>query len=253
MKLNTEAIKYLLYCIADDDLVIGHRNSEWIGFGPVLEEDIAFASMAQDCVGHSLSYYSILEQLGESNPDVIAFTRQAKDFKSCQFVEFPIGDYAFSLMRHFLYDIAKKVRINSLTTSSFDPLKELSVRISREHKYHSLHGLTWVKQLGNGSEESRLRMQSALNEALPMAFGLFEVHDYSEILAEDKIQPHENSLAEQWLEQVGNILEESNLKISDEIDMKTFLGGRKGFHTEYLQDLLDEMTVVFRSDPSASW
>src|SRR5947207_1781747 len=101
----SEAIKDLLYRMADNELVIGHRGSEWTGLGPILEEDIAFSSIAQDQIGHALANYSILNtEFGEADPDTLAYTRQEKDYKCCQLVELPIGEYDFSLMRHFLFD-----------------------------------------------------------------------------------------------------------------------------------------------------
>ena len=118
----TDAIKDLLYRIADDELIIGHRNSEWTGLGPILEEDIAFSSIAQDQIGHAVAIYTILhEQFGELVPYAIAFGRDEDTFHSSQFVELPIGDYAFSLMRHFLFDHAESIRYSMLTESSFAP------------------------------------------------------------------------------------------------------------------------------------
>jgi len=252
---NLEAIKFLLYSLADDDLIIGHRNSEWIGLGPVLEEDIAFGSMAQDCLGHSLSYYTLLNDLGEPEPDTMAFNRQVNEFKSCHLVELPIGDYAFSLMRHFLYDTAKTIKLNSLASSSFEPLKLLAQRIRREHKYHSMHGITWVQQLGNGNDDSRSRMQNALNEIFPAAFGIFEHHPFSQTLHDENIITHEDKLLNEWLEYISPLIQQSNLKLGNisEDEKVKFLGGRKGFHSEHLKDLLDEMTIVFKTDPVAVW
>src|SRR2546422_1011522 len=97
-----EAIKDLLFRMADDALVLGHRNSEWTGLGPILEEDIAFSSMAQDKIGHAQALYIILnEEFGEPIPDKLVYERNEKDFKCCHFVEMPIGEYDFSLVRHF--------------------------------------------------------------------------------------------------------------------------------------------------------
>jgi phenylacetate-CoA oxygenase PaaI subunit len=96
---HVQGLKDLLYKMADDLLIIGHRNSEWTGLGPVLEEDIAFSSMAQDKVGQSLALYEILHQLGESDPDTVAFTRNAPQFHCSQLVELPIGEYDFSLVQ----------------------------------------------------------------------------------------------------------------------------------------------------------
>ncbi len=92
---SIEALKEFLYKIADDQLIIGHRNSEWNGLGPVLEEDIAFSSMAQDKMGQSEHIYNLLHQLGEKDADTVAFTRNAEQFHNCHLTELPIGGYDF--------------------------------------------------------------------------------------------------------------------------------------------------------------
>src|SRR5690242_17715218 len=97
---NQEAVKELLYRIADDQLIMGHRNSEWTGFGPLLEEDIAFSSMAQDKIGQSYALFQILHSLGEQAPDTVAITRNAQQFHNCILVELPNDEYDFSLVRH---------------------------------------------------------------------------------------------------------------------------------------------------------
>lgn len=251
--MNTTAIKNLLYRLADDKLIIGHRHSEWIGLGPILEEDIAFASMAQDEVGHSQAYYQILHELGEEDPDQIAFNRKAADFTCCQFVEFPIEDYAFSLMRHFFFDMADKVRLKHLKSSSFEPLAALAAKLSREEKYHQLHAQTFVQQLGRSTEEARLRMQTALNETYPMAFSIFEPTEFTEILAKEGVQPLEDTLMKEWRVEVEAFLRSSNLQVPKVEDITEYFGGRSGHHTEYLQPLLTEMTEVFAIDPTAKW
>ncbi|HOO09250.1 MAG TPA: phenylacetate-CoA oxygenase subunit PaaI, partial [Cyclobacteriaceae bacterium] len=127
--MNQEAIKELLYKMADDQLILGHRNSEWTGFGPLLEEDIAFSSMAQDKIGHSLALYTMLHDLGEQGPDTIAFLRSADQFHNSQFTELPNAEYDFSLIRHFLYDTAETIRFEMLSRSSYMPLAQLAAKV----------------------------------------------------------------------------------------------------------------------------
>src|SRR5687768_6181771 len=138
------ALKELLYKIADEQLILGHRNSEWTGFGPLLEEDIAFSSMAQDKIGQSLALYTILETLGEQSPDTVAFTRNASQFHNSIFVELPNLEYDFSLVRHFLYDTALGLRVELLCNSSFKPVADLATKIRGELRYHTLHANTWI-------------------------------------------------------------------------------------------------------------
>lgn len=247
------AVKEFLYKIADDQLIIGHRNSEWTGLGPILEEDIAFSSIAQDKIGQSQHIYEILNTLGEADADTIAFTRGAKEFKSCHLVEYPIGEYNFSLMRNFLFNHSEQIRFEMLASSSLQPLANLAKKYKGEIKYHVMHSDTWVKQLGNANEESRARMQSALNECFNLALGIFEESENTNMLNRLGVFEGENSLKEKWLETISPIFEKASLKILDEKDRSPVYGGRKGYHTEYLDPLLNEMGAVFRLDPKAEW
>jgi ring-1,2-phenylacetyl-CoA epoxidase subunit PaaC len=250
--MNELAIKELLYKIADDLLILGHRNSEWTGFGPLLEEDIAFSSMAQDKVGQSLALYTILHDLGEQQPDTVAFMRNANQFHNCIFTELPNGEYDFSLIRHFLYDTSLAIRFEMLTHSSFVPLKELAVKINGELKYHTLHANTWIKQLGSATSESVSRLQNSLNISWPYALGIFEPSEYENILIESGIFAGEDVLKEKFLIKVKGIIEQTQLQLLNEKTQPVY-GGRKGQHSEHLQPLLDEMGEVFRIDPTAEW
>ncbi len=239
--------------MADDLLIIGHRNSEWTGLGPILEEDIAFSSMAQDKIGQSQALFQILHELGEQEPDTIAFTRSANQFHNAQFLELPNGDYDFSLMRHFLYDHADQLRFEMLANSSFEPLAKVARKIKGELKYHVLHADIWVTKLGTANEESHARMQTALNESWNYTLGIFEEGDFESILKSEKIFGGEDELKKRWLENINPVLTKATLTIPNEKDWNPTLGGRKGYHTEYLEPLVIEMSEVFRVDPSAEW
>lgn len=251
--MNELAIKELLYKMADDQLILGHRNSEWTGFGPLLEEDIAFSSMAQDKVGQSYALYTILHSLGEQEPDTVAFTRNAEQFHNSIFTELPNGEYDFSLIRHFLYDTAEILRFDMLTESSFQPLAELAVKVRAELRYHTLHANTWVKQLGSATEESVERLQKSLEHALPYALGMFEESPYEKELMETGVFAGEKQLLEKWHEKISAIISETRLQLPDLRTVQPVLGGRIGKHSEHLQPLLNEMSEVFRIDPTAEW
>lgn len=251
--MNTQALKELLYKMADDQLILGHRNSEWTGVGPLLEEDIAFSSMAQDKLGHSQALYQLLHQLGESDPDTLAFTRNDVQFHNCQLVELPIGEYDFSLIRHFLYDTAEKIRFEMLCDSSYEPLSLVAKKFLGELRYHVLHAETWIKQLGSATEESISRLQASLNYAFPYALGIFEQSPFEQDIISDKIFAGEEVLKAKWLEKIQSVLAETALTLPENGIIQPVLGGRKGIHTEYLQPLLDEMTEVVLLDPSAEW
>lgn len=246
-------LKELLYKMADDQLILGHRNSEWTGFGPLLEEDIAFSSMAQDKVGHSLALYTLLHQLGENDPDTVAFTRNAPQFHNCVFVELPNQEYDFSLIRHFLYDSAEALRFEMLTASSYEPLAQVAKKIRAELRYHTLHAKTWINQLGSATEESVSRLQKSLDYAFPYALGIFEQSPYESDLIAQRIFAGESVLKEQWLEKVEEMLAKTSLHMPDWKVIQPITGGRIGKHSEHLQPLLDEMSEVFRIDPTAEW
>lgn len=252
-ELQIKAIKDLLYAMADDELIIGHRNSEWTGFGPILEEDIAFSSMAQDKIGHAQALYDILHSLGENIPDKLAFGRTENEFRCCHLTEYPIGDYSFSLMRHFLFDTAEAVRFDLLADSSFEPLAKVAKKFRGEIKYHTMHADVWIDQLGNSNEDSRMKMQAALDECFPLALGIFEPLELESELIAGRIFPGEKYLQEEWLKKISHVIEKANLKLPDINSVTPSYGGRKGKHTEYLKPLLDEMTEVYSIDPEAEW
>jgi ring-1,2-phenylacetyl-CoA epoxidase subunit PaaC len=251
--MNNLPLKELLYKMADDQLIIGHRNSEWTGFGPLLEEDIAFSSMAQDKIGHSLALYTILHELGESDPDTVAFTRNANQFHNSIFTELPNQEYDFSLVRHFLYDTAEALRFELLTNSTCEPLAQVARKVRGELRYHTLHAKTWMKQLGSATEESVSRLQKSLEQAMPYALAMFEESPYEKEIIEAGIFEGEKKLKELWMAKVEETISQTSLRLPDWKIVQPITGGRTGKHTEHLQPLLDEMSEVFRIDPGAEW
>lgn len=239
--------------MADDQLILGHRNAEWTGMGPLLEEDIAFASIAQDKVGHARQLYTLLHDLGESDPDHLAFMRQAAEYRCSHLVQLPIGEYDFSLTRHFLFDMAELVRFEALRSSSYKPLAELAAKYYGEIKYHAMHARTWLKRLGTANEESIERMQRALDYAMPYALGIFEHSPYEDLLIAEDVFIGEEAIKRIWLERIQEVVTQTQLEMPDLLIMSPVLGGRVGQHTEYLEPLLDEMSEVFRLDPEAEW
>jgi ring-1,2-phenylacetyl-CoA epoxidase subunit PaaC len=251
--LNELALKELLYKIADDLLILGHRNSEWTGIGPLLEEDIAFSSMAQDKIGQSLALYEMLHYLGEADPDSVAFMRNSEQFHNCQLVELPIGDYEFSLIRHFLYDHSILLRFQKLSNSQYQPLAQVSRKLVGELRYHVMHADMIIKKLGNAAGESINRLQTALEQALPFALGIFEKSTQEAALISDQIFSGEEDLYGIWCQEITRVIEQTSLKLPEFNLSEAKTGGRIGLHTPHLQPLLDEMAEVFRLDPTVDW
>jgi ring-1,2-phenylacetyl-CoA epoxidase subunit PaaC len=136
--------------------------------------------------------------------------------------------------------------------SSFEPLAHFAKKFKGELKFHTMHADTFIIQLGNGNEESKARMQSALNECMPLALGIFESYEgESEIVAE-KIFISEKELQQNWLAKISPIIEQAGLKMPNVSSIQPVYGGRKGYHSEHLQPLLNEMREVVNQMPDAT-
>jgi len=246
------ATRELFYKMADDQLIYGHRNSEWIGLGPFLEEDISFASIAQDKVGQSRVLYMHLHASGEGTPDMLAFARNASQFHSCHLVEMPTQQYENALIRHLLFDYAEQVRFGFLQQSSNADLAAFAQKFTGEIRYHVLHADIMVSKLSNGGEEARVRLQAALEEYLPLAYGIFEPSPYENQLVSQGISVPESTIEVAWEQKLRTFLA-AKTSLSFPEGEKAGYGGRIGQHTQHLQPLLDEMSEVFRLDPAAEW
>lgn len=248
---STSAIEQLLLAMADDELVLGHRNSEWTGHSPILEEDIAFSNIAQDEIGHSLVWYSLYEQITKRSPDAMAFERNWNEFTCCRFVAYPKGDFAYTVVRQFLFDIAEEVRLKALSNSSYAPIKDAAAKILKEEAYHRLHLQGLVERLGDGTEESHRRMHAAVDSAFPQALGMFETLASEDELVRNNVMISNQELKEQWLKIVVPVLEASTLSVNRQSNPDN--GGRNGKHTEHLQQLMNDLQSVYRLVPGTSW
>src|SRR5438105_942107 len=193
----------LLRAMADDEFVLGYRNSEWTGIAPMLEEDVAFSSMAQDEIGHARLFYEMLAELTGGEADKIAYGRQPGEYVSCQLMERPRGDWAYSVVRQFLYDTADHVRLEALTRCLYEPLANATQKIIREEKYHLMHGDMWLHRLATRSPISREHLVAALDALWPDALGVWEPLQGEEQLVAEGILPASfETLCSDWLEQI---------------------------------------------------
>ncbi|MCZ6776798.1 MAG: phenylacetate-CoA oxygenase subunit PaaC [Ignavibacteria bacterium] len=258
--LPAEAIRKLLLAFADDELMLGHRDSEWTGHAPILEEDIAFSNIAQDELGHSLVWYTLLEQLTGRSPDSMAFERTWNEFTCCHFVAYPRGDFAYTVVRQYLHDAAEQVRLSSLGQSSYSELKDVAAKLLPEESYHLMHSQGLVERLGDATEESHSRMQAAVDAAFPQALGLFENLDGEENLVSANVFPGNEHLRTKWLEKVVPVLDAASLQAPVEakngrieISCEPDYGGRHRSHTAHLKELVQDLQKVYRMAPSAKW
>src|SRR5438132_6549060 len=138
-----KSLETLLLSLADDEFILGYRNSEWTGIAPMLEEDVAFSSMAQDEIGHARLFYTLLAERVGVPADQIAYGRPIPGFRNAQFLELPRTNWAWTLLRQYLYDQYDQLRLDALAGSRFTALADVVGKIQREEKYHALHGMTW--------------------------------------------------------------------------------------------------------------
>ncbi len=250
-----EAIVELALCqrllmMADDELILGHRNSEWAGHAPILEEDIAFANIAQDEMGHASIWYNLLSEITGDKPDSLVFFREAVEYRNCQLVELPKGDWAATIVRQYLFDAFELVRAEFLLESRYQPLVEAAAKIRPEELYHYRHTSSWIKRLGLGTEESNRRAQGALEYLWPYTVQLFLLDEAEDPLISLGFLPATSRIEAQWKDIVGPFLDESGLK-TPEIFKAVEVNRSK--HTEHLAILLTEMQEVARLERDARW
>lgn len=245
----------LLYQLADDELVMGHRTSEWLGLAPDLEEDIAFGSMAQDEIGHATYYFELLADLGEGDANVLAFNRAPKERLNAQVLERPNGDWAYSIARRYLYDVYEQVRLSALTRSSYVPLQQGAVKMLREERYHLLHLETWFARLAIAGGEARERLEQALDELWPELGDLFSFGESSTSLLDLAIFPlSENAFYSEWEASVKPMFQQVGLAWPGRPPLAANgQNGRFGHHSVDLTELLQVMGEVSHADPAASW
>jgi ring-1,2-phenylacetyl-CoA epoxidase subunit PaaC len=202
--------------LADDELVLGWRDSEWTGIAPLLEEDVAFSSIAQNEIGHARAVYQLLAG-PEGDADVLAFDRKLEDYRCAPLVELHLLDWAHSIARRWLYEVADEIRITALKADSDSVVAGLAAKIDREEAYHRMHAEMWHERL-----RDEPRFQAAVEELWPYALGVLPAELRGELVS-----------------RVG----------LDEVE-----GVERGTHTDELAPLWEEMTMVRRSAPTgAQW
>ena len=246
-------VAYLLE-LADDVLILGHRLSEWCGHGPMLEEDIALANIGLDCLGHAqflLQHAAALENQGR-DADALAFFRDSRDFRNVILVEQPNGDFAQTILRQFFFDSYYVAVLSALEQSSMEFLAGFAAKAKKEASYHLRHASQWVLRLGDGTAESRRRMQTALDTLTRFTLELFTPSAACLVLRTSGVSADPSLLKEAWETSVTGVFENSGLTLPASV-FPCALSGRNGCHSEHLGRLLAEMQSTARAFPDAHW
>lgn len=246
-----DALSERLLAMGDDELILAHRNSEWTGHAPILEEDIAFANIALDELGHASIWYGLRCAMTGEDADRLVFFRNPGQYRNVQLVELPRGDWAFSMLRQYLFDAAESVTLGRLRASAHRPLAEAATKIATEELYHLRHTGLWLRRLGLGTEESHARTQAALDVLWPYARQLFVPLPGDEALVAAGIISDAALLQREWEARARPFLAECNLAVLDEAPARRDIPRTE--HTEHLMTLLSEMQAVARMDPEAAW
>lgn len=251
--LKKKELAEYLVAIGDDELILGHRDSEWCGHAPILEEDIAFANIAIDEIGHARAWYQLaaklLDEDPEKYPDELAFFRAPQDFRCVQLAALPNGDWAFAHLRQYFFDSFETLRLAELIKSEYKPIAEVAAKLRNEEIYHLRHGKAWLPRLGLGTDESNRRMQNALDVLWPYALQLGQELPGEPSL--DGIVPKTDDVYNSWKDEVVQMLEEVGLTVPD--DSNVVVNDRSQ-HEEHLAVLLKEMQEVSRQHPQdARW
>jgi ring-1,2-phenylacetyl-CoA epoxidase subunit PaaC len=260
-----EALAELLLSLADDDFVLGAWDSEWTGIAPLLEEDVALSSIAQDEVGHASLYYHLLAELTGEDADTVAFGREAGAYRHARLLDHPRTDWAFTIARRYLYDTADAVRLECLADCSFVPLAGAAAKIRREESYHLMHMEAWLRRIADAGGEPHRRLTEALEALWPDALTVLAPLPARETLLEAGILPERwRSLDREWLARIAPVLTELGLPFpfreEAQPDGRRFVPdfdpdhdtARTGHGADF-DWLWGEFTMVYRQDPSADW
>lgn len=246
-------INYTLH-LADNALILGHRNSEWCGHGPILEQDIAISNIALDGIGQARNFYQYAAQLSGNGitEDTLAYLRDTVEFKNCLLVELPNGDWAQTILRQFFFSTYQYFLYQQLQHSSDSQLAAIAEKSLKEVTYHLRWSSEWVIRLGDGTEESRHRMLGAIDELWSYTGELFIAAPYESFLSKEGLAPDLPSLQNKWIEKVTAVFEDATLPIPP-ADTWMQRGGKEGKHSEHLGFILAEMQFLQRAYPDSEW
>lgn len=255
---ENDLVNFTLF-LADSSLIMGHRLSEWTGHGPMLEQDIAITNIALDLIGQARNFYQYAarisneSKLAEKNisEDDLAYLRDANEFKNLLITELPNGDWAKSIGKIFFFSTWQFYFYEKLINAADKQLSAIAEKSLKEVTYHVKWSSEWVIRLGDGTGESKKRMEKAVEELWPYT-GEMLVGTGLQSRVEKRLCLDVSSIKNDWNNKVQTILEEATLcSPSENTWMQT--GGKEGIHTEHLGFILAEMQFLQRAYPGLEW
>jgi ring-1,2-phenylacetyl-CoA epoxidase subunit PaaC len=246
------ALAELLLTLADDEFVSGFTDSEWTGIAPLLEEDVAISSIAQDELGHARALYQLLVDVLDDgrDEDALAYDREPNEYRHARLLDHARGDWADTIARRFLYELADEARLASIRTG-YKPLADLVEKLRREERYHRMHVLAWIDRLGRGGPEARRRLEAALDAHEIDAPTVFTPLDGEAILLGAGILSRSMADAEAaWRADLTTILVPLELQLPPRIALTA--DGRRT-HSDSFRWLWGEFTMVRRSEEHVTW
>jgi len=254
--MTSSLINYTLH-LADNSLVLGHRNSEWCGHGPVLEQDIAITNISLDLIGQARNFYQYAALLTNKENEInitedsFAYFRNSEEFKNILLVELPKGDWAQTILRQFLFSCWQNLLFEKLSASNDQQIAAIATKSLKEIAYHLRWSSEWVIRLGDGTQESHMRMENAISELWSYTEEFFVPATYEMEILNNGVGTDVSLLKAGWMQNVGKVFSEAGLTIPSLTTIYT--GGKEGRHTEHMHQLLSELQSVARAHPTATW
>jgi ring-1,2-phenylacetyl-CoA epoxidase subunit PaaC len=245
----------VLYALrrADDALILGHRLSEWCGHAPILEEDMALSNIALDLLGQARELYSYAAKAEgrDNDEDRFAYLRDVRQYRNLLLLEQPNGDFARTMVRQFFYSAFADLYWRAMMKSADATLAAVAAKSEKESAYHLRHASEWIIRLGDGTGESHVRAQTAIDDLWAFTGEMFCCDASERALIDAGIAVDPASLRPQWLKTVSSVVGEATLALPSNDWMQQ--GGRSGRHSEHLGHLLSELQSMQRSFPGATW
>lgn len=251
-KEKNATVDYILQ-MADNTMILGQRLGEWCGHGPVLEQDIALTNIALDLIGESrvlYQYAAELEGNGKTEDDY-PYKRDVRDWKNVLLVEQPNGHFGHTIARQFMFDCYHYYHLKAMTESNDERLAEIAKKTLKEATYHLKYSSEWVIRLGDGTEESHLKMQEAIDDRITYFDEAFIPSQIEKDLMDSGIAVNTEEIKALAWEKLKNVCQQATLQVPEVVYPQK--GGKTGMHSEHLGHILSELQFLQRAYPDSNW